>query len=137
MPTHIHLVYADDGDQKTVIAAFTDKRKAEKYRVLQKKLDDSGINTYFVISEKIMDKEFDLNTTAGMYYAYYINSDDSIELADDYNDKTRESHINKGEEFVEVQEYNEYSTITGFSQKSYIRAKELAIQKYKEINKCS
>lgn len=140
MKQYIHLVVcSDDGEISVPMAAFMNKKKAEKYLKNQKELDN--MYNYYISSVEIKDREINDNMEVGYYYAYTINSDDSIDMADGYNEKEKESHANKGTSFVEVEENEwvkgKYYTIAGFDLRSYKRARELALEKYKELNKCT
>ena len=123
----------DYGENHVILGVFKDKQKAEAYCNVQK-----GLNPYdiiYVTEERYKDDSFDINTKVTSYFMYGIDSSEDKTLAelDEYNEMfdTAEPAIWVADNFIEILEDRD---IVGYSNESYSKAREIALDYSKKYD---
>ena len=123
----------DYGENHVILAIFLDKEKAEKYKDVEKFLNP--YDSIWVSENTFKDDSFDINTKVTMYYNYHIDLDSFTTLSalDKENEiwDCSEPAYWYADNYIEVS--SDGTCITGYSNESYNKAREIALDYYKRI----
>lgn len=96
----VYLVMETDGYESSVMGAFLDKEKAEKYCNQLEILKEDDYYNFFVNEQELLDNHPDLEKPIAEYYSYYFSKDP--------DDKITEHELF---EFIDM-DAEEYSQLT-------------------------
>lgn len=140
-PNKVYLVMQHEAyGESHVYKIFRDPNKANLCCNIQNKLD--SVYTYFIREDELSDDSLDERAKALRLYEYCINTSDTIEQADNYNDKNKEwTYSPKGKTDFNKTEvidlgYKREFIITAYSGVSFNKAREEALNLYRVSKNC-
>ena len=131
----LYVVYQHEPyGESRACAFFKNPLKAQNYADCQNKVD--SMCDYYVHEDTFNDNKWADNTKALKLYEYVINTDDTIEQADEYNDKGRDFVIcpfGKTDFFkTELMKYHDHTAyiISAYSGVSFNDARARCLKEY-------
>ncbi len=123
----------DYGENHVILATFKDKKKAERYVEIEKFLNP--YDSIWLSEESFKDEEFDENTRVTCYYEYTIDIEGftSLEELDMSNESWNQAEPSYwyADNYVEISAEGNF--IVGYSNESYDRAREIALDYFKRM----
>lgn len=136
----IYLCHQSDapmfGDDTTTVAAFLHKEHAERYCEIHEAMEEP--NTYcFYVTEMDVQETYNMNLIVRDYFCFVCDTeDDSVEAIEDHwINNPEETYRKVGDDtFIDIQDWGDDTQhIAAYSVNNFEEAKDLAIQKWREL----
>ena len=125
------------GDDVTVIGAFLHKEHAERYCEVQEAMEDQPSCYSFYVDEIEVQETYNMDIVVRDYYCFVCDTECSTiqDIESSWHNDEQEIHRRIGDDtFVETQDWGDGTYhIESYSINSFQEAKDLAIQKWKEL----
>jgi hypothetical protein len=125
------------GDDVTVIGAFLHKEHAERYCEVQEAMEDQPSCYSFYVDEIEVQETYNMDIVVRDYYCFVCDTQCSTiqDIENSWHNDEQEIYRKVGDDtFVETQDWGDGTHhIESYSINSFQEAKDLAIQKWKEL----
>ena len=126
------------GDQEMIVKAFLHEEHAKKYCEIAEAQEEPYTYSFYVEPIEVMES-FDMSLKVRDYYCFVCDTECSTiqDIESSWHNDEQEIYRKVGDDtFIEIQDWGDGTYhIESYSINSFQEAKDLAIQKWKELKK--